>query len=136
MKKFQAGVSMVELVIVTGAVIFLGLLVMSLPSSISSINRSRHTSIAKDISNRQIEQLRKQPFEDLAKGASPFTDLSLSSLNQGTATYEVSDCPFTVCTEEQSTKIKQVKVTVSWNESGDSKKIEMVTLVGEGGIGQ
>lgn len=136
MKKSQAGISLVELVIVAGAVVFLGLLVMSFPSSVASISRSRHISIAKDIANRQVEELRKQTYGNLANGTNSFTDTNLSSLNQGTAAYEVSDCPVTVCTDGQTTNIKQVKVTVSWDESGDTKKVEMDTLVGEGGVGQ
>ncbi len=130
------GFTLVEVMLAVAAVIFLGFLVMSLPSAISSINRSRHTSIAKDIASRQIEKLREQTYANLANGTSSFTDSDLDSLNQSSASYEIEDCPSSVCTDIGVYKLKQVKASVSWNELGDNKKVEMTTLVGEGGIGQ
>lgn len=132
----EKGFSLLELVLVAAAVIFLGFLIMSLPSAMASINRSRHTSIAKDIVSRQIEKLRERTYTNLANGTNTFTDTELSILNQSSATYDITDCPASICPNSEDYKLKQVKVLVLWNELGDSKKVEMTTLVAEGGIGQ
>lgn len=136
MKRSEGGFSLVELVLVASAVIFVGLLIMSLPSAISSIDRSRHASIAKEVANRRLEELRKVSYANLANGTNVFNDADLGSLNQSSAHYEIEDCPATICTDPGVYRIKQVKVRVLWNESGDNKKVELATLVGEGGLGQ
>lgn len=130
----EKGLSLVEIVLVSAAVVFLGILIVSLVSPVASINKSRHTSVALKIASRQIENLRKQTFENLANGTNSFYDANLSTLPSSSASYEVEDCPISICTVEE--KAKQVKVEVSWNESGEVKKVDLVTIVGEGGIGQ
>lgn len=132
----QRGVSLIELILVVMAVAFLTLLLANLPSSVSSINKSRHTSLAKNIAGKKIESFRGQTFSTLLNETNSFTDPSLNKLPDGTAFYEVSPCPEDVCSIELTEKIKQLKVTVEWNESGDSKKVELITLIGEGGLGQ
>lgn len=126
------GFSLVEILLVVSALFFLGLLVASLPSAISSINKSRHTSLAKEAASRQLNSLRQQGFSNLANGSSGFADSSLSSLNNVTATYEVEDCPVEICTNNEETK--KVIVKIAWKELGDDKRVELQTLVSEGGI--
>lgn len=136
-RKGQAGVSLVELLLVVAAVGFLVMLIANLPSSVSSINKSRHLSIAKDISNRKMESLRKEGFSALsnqAKGESSFTDPDLNSLPAGAAVYDLESCPPLICGANE--QALQVKVRVNWNELGDNKFVELLTLVGEGGVGQ
>ena len=132
MKK-EKGVSLVELVLVVAAVGFLALLVSNLPSSISSINKSRHASLARDIAGKQMDYLRRQTYANLSEGTESFFDSSLNNLPGALATYEIEECPLEVCLDQESAK--EVKVKVIWNESGDSKSVELVTIVGEGGIG-
>lgn len=134
MKTNQNGVSLVELVLVVAAVVFLALLVNNLPSSISSINKSRHASLARDIAGKQMDYLRRQTYANLSLGVEAFYDSGLNNLPGTLATYEVEDCPLEVCFDQE--EAKEVKVKVSWNESGDSKSVELVTIVGEGGLGQ
>lgn len=137
MKINDQGISLVEVVLVCAAVIFLGLLIVGLASPIASINKSRHTSLAKEIASSQIENLRKQTYEVLKGMESEemvFSDSRLSALPSSAASYKVEDCPLEICPSEE--KIKKVMVKVSWSESGETKKVELTTLVGEGGIGQ
>ena len=135
MKKTERGISLVEIVVVVGAVVFLGFLIASLPQAIASITKNRHASLAKDIVNQEVDRLRKQTYANLANGTSTFVDTRTDSLAGAAAVYEITDCPEVVCGPE-GLELKQVKVLVSWNESGDNKKVEMTTLVGEGGLGQ
>lgn len=132
--KGQKGVSLVELLLVVAAVAFLALLINNLPSALASINRSRHASLAREIAVKQVDYLRKQPYINLADGSSPFSDTGLSSLPQSAATFVIEPCPETVCPGQE--EAKQITVEVSWKESTDDKKVQLVTLIGEGGLGQ
>ena len=130
----EKGISLVEIVLVAAAVIALALLLGTLPSSMSSINKSRHASIAREIAAREIEYIKKQPYENFLEGVNTFTDLSLNNLASGSAYYEIKACPAEICTNEE--EMKEVKVSVSWSESGEPVKVELVTLIYAGGIGQ
>lgn len=133
MKK-ERGVSLVELVLVVAAVGFLALLVNNLPSSISSINKSRHASLARDVAGKQIEYLRRQTYTNLSLGTESFYDSGLSNLPGALATYEVEVCSPEICPNQE--EVKEVRVKVYWNESGDNKSVELTTIIGEGGLGQ
>lgn len=133
-KNYELGVSLIELVLVLATVAFLALLVNSLPSAISSVNRSRHASLARDIASKEVDYLRKKTYGNLSNGTGSFSDSSLSSLPSPSAVYDVEDCPLDLCPNQE--KAKKVDVKVSWRESGDNKSVELTTLVGEGGIGQ
>lgn len=130
----QKGISLVEVVLAAAVVIFLALLINSLPSSISSINKSKHSSIARDIASKEIEFLRKQDYDNLVIGSNTFTDSKLLSLPSSNASYNIEDCPPQICT--QSEKIKKATVAVYWLESGENKKVELTTLISDGGLGQ
>lgn len=134
MKREEKGVSLIEIILVAGAVIALTLLLGSVPSAMSSINKSRHNSTAREIAVRQMEQLKRQPYINLAVGVNSFTDANLDKLSSASATYEIKDCSVAICTNDED--IKEVKVTVSWNEGNDPAKLELDTLIYEGGIGQ
>lgn len=131
---YQKGFSLVEIVLVTAIIGSLALLILSIPSSLASIQRSRHVSIAKTIAAKEVESLRRLTFANLANGTSQFTDADLSLLPQGNASYTISDCPQTICKSSES--IKQASITVSWNESGKNQNISLDTLIGSGGLGQ
>lgn len=130
----QLGISMVEIVLVIATIVFLALTITSLPSAISSINKSRHASIAREITSREVEYLRKQTYANLPNGTSNFADPNLSNLPNYAATYEIIDCPVQICSSSE--KIKKVTVKVSWNELTDRKDVTLVTMIGEGGVGQ
>lgn len=136
-KPKERGVALVELVLAVMTIGFVVMLIANLPSAVSSINRSRRISVAKEITNRKLDSLRKQGYttlKTLAQGTNIFTDTALSSLPSPTAVYELSDCPVEVCSNGE--QVLQVKARVDWNELGYSKTVELTTLVGQGGIGQ
>ena len=133
-KSAQQGISLVETLIVIATISILVVLIASVSSSVATIGKTRSSSLAKDIASRELDYLRKIGYANLANGNNTFTDSDLSRLPFGTGKYEISDCPVTVCTKGEKTK--QVKVTINWVEQGNTKTAELMTLVGEGGIGQ
>lgn len=130
----EKGISLVEIILVAAAVIALTLLLGTLPSAMSSVNRSRHSSVAREIVAREIEYLKKQPYVNLLEGVNSFTDPNLSSLTDGNAGYEIKPCSDSICTYGED--MKEVKVSVSWSEAGKINKVEFVTLIYAGGFGQ
>jgi hypothetical protein len=130
----QAGLSLIELIMVVMAVAFLALLIVNLPSSISTISKSRHTSIARDIVTKKIDAFRKADYNSLSNGLNSFSDPNLNNLPRAAAIYGIEDCPLSVCALGESAK--KVTVKVSWNETGDIKKVELSTIISEGGIGK
>lgn len=130
----QSGFSLVELLLIIATIGFLGLLVANLPSAMSSITKSRHASVAREIASKQIENLRKQSYENLLNSTNTFTDSNLSNLPGGSANYQIADCPEAVCTLDENAK--EIKVTVAWVESGENKSVELTTMISEGGLVQ
>ena len=134
LKQRENGISIIELVLVLSVVGFLALLINTLPSSIASISKSRHTSLARDIASREMDYLRKQDYANLSNGLSNFSDSGLAGLPASAATSEIDDCPAEICNRQE--QAKQVKVKVAWNESGDSKAVELVTIINDKGLGK
>lgn len=130
----QQGISYVEIILVIATVGFLAMLIGTLPSTISAINQSSHLSRAKDIAGKQVESLRKQTYSNLANGTSNFTDSDLNLLPSSQGSYEIIDCPLVICPNGE--KAKQVTVTISWKEPRGIKSAQIVTIIGEGGVGQ
>lgn len=134
MKFKEKGISLIEIILVAGVVIALTLLLTSLPSSMSSINKSRQTSLAKEIALKELERLRNQNYENLVEGSNSFIDADLNKLPSALGIYEIIPCSPLICTLDED--MKEIKVVVSWNESGDNKNVELSTLVLNGGLGQ
>lgn len=130
----QKGVTILELVLVVFTIGFMALLINNLPGAVKSISISKHLSIAKNIADKEVEYLRRQTYGNLTNGAMTFTDLSLSNLPQGSASYTISDCPVSICTQGES--VKQAQVTVSWKEEGKVSSVNLYTLISDGGLGQ
>lgn len=133
----QSGISYIEVLLAVFIIGFLVLVLNSLPPAVSSINRSRYTSVAKNVVMKRLEYIRKQNYSNLVNGTFYITkemEPTLISLPSPVATYEINDCPITVCTSSETAK--EVKVTVSWNESGKNQDVDMTTLISPGGLGQ
>lgn len=128
----QGGISLIELLLVVVSVGFLALLIANLPSSMSAINQSRHASLAREIASKEIDYLRRQTYTNLANSSSNFTDSSLTALPNPLATYEVTDCPLSICTHNE--RAKQVRVKVSWVESGVNKNVQLTSIIAESGL--
>ncbi|MDD2823301.1 MAG: hypothetical protein PHQ59_04465 [Candidatus Daviesbacteria bacterium] len=134
MRNHERGISLIELILVIGAIAVLAIIVSSLPSSIQSISHSGNVSLAREIASKELDYFRKQPYESLSNGSNSFSDVSLSKLPSSIAEYEIDDCPVTVCLSGE--EAKKVKVKINWQEQGQTKELSLETLVTEGGIGQ
>lgn len=128
------GLSLIEIILAVMAVGFLILLVANLPPSINAIAKSRRLSLAGNIATKQTDLLRKRGYASLVNGSTTFIDPDLSKLPGGSGSYEVAECPGTVCT--QGEKLKQIKVLVHWQEGSQLFNAQISTLVAEGGVSQ
>lgn len=134
MIKDEQGISLIELILVVVVIGVLALLIMSLPSSIQSIRNSGNISLAREIASKQLDSLRKDSYLDLSNGVNNFNDVSLSKLPSPTAEYDIKDCPLEICSLGETAK--EVKINISWIESGVTKNLELETIITEGGLGQ
>lgn len=130
----EKGVSLIEsllVVVVIGTVVFL---LANLPNALSLVGKSRHLSIAREIASKQIEDKRNISYVNLVNDSSPISDSRIGLLPQGAGTVVVEDCNLTICPNEEH--IKQVTVTVNWQDNNKAQNITFKTMVGEGGINQ
>ncbi len=131
--KDQRGVSLVEVILVVALVGFIGLMIVNLPNSMKAINKSQHQGVAKEIVSKQMEVVR-QAGASQPNGQSSFYDSSLYQLPSSQGTVEISDCPAAICTQGETLKV--AKVTVLWQEEGQSQNVSSTTLITSGGLGQ
>lgn len=133
---FQSGASLIELSLVVLVILALALIVANLPSWTASINGSRNYSIAREVSSRQINYLRKNLYaKNLPDGTTVFSDENLAKLPSSSASYSIEECPGGICLDEDE-QVKKITVQVNWKEGASDKSLELTTLVGAGGVGQ
>ncbi len=133
-ERSRSGFSLIEtllVVVIIGSIVFL---IANIPNAMMLIGKSRHASLAREIAVKQIEDKRALSFENLANDNSPITDSRLSLLPQASGTVVVEDCDPVICTNSEP--IKQVTVEVSWLDNNKPQKINLKTMIGEGGINQ
>ncbi|MCL5667146.1 MAG: prepilin-type N-terminal cleavage/methylation domain-containing protein [Patescibacteria group bacterium] len=125
MRRRQKGYTIIEVVIslfIIGAV----LVIYAAASNSIVLNRSvKYQELAHYIAVSELEDLQAAPFSSIPSSG-PFSHSLLGQLPQGSANLEVSD---------YSAKVKQVKVTVGWQEPGrNAHNVALTTLMVEGGI--
>lgn len=131
----EKGFLLVEIILIIMIVGFIVSLINLLPSSIGLIGTSKNETLAKDVAQTKIEDLRALTYVNLANTASPaptVTDPRLASIPEGSGTYIVEDCIPPTCNGEE---IRKVTVTVSWVDSGNKfKNIQLSTFIAKGGL--
>ena len=125
----QAGFTIVELLI---TIILLALAVPvlgSLVSMLSGVNdRARDLALIHALAENKIESLRSAGFGNLALGTTSFTsELPSSIATPRSAQYVVTSV---------STPLKQVQITISYNDHGQTRTLNYRTYIGELGVGQ
>lgn len=130
------GLSLVELVLVIVFVGFLAILIASIPNSIGLIGKSTHVSQAREAASKKVEELRQTQYTNLTLTGGPvgYFDPSANLLPYGSAEYSVDDCssPDPLCSNGEL--VKKVTVTIKWKEEDRDQKVELTTLVSEGGL--
>ena len=130
----EKGVSLIESLLVIAIIGFVVFLIASLPNALMLISKSRHVSLAREIATKQIEDKRTINYSNLANDNTPINDSRLNLLPGSSGTVEVSDCDLSICTNGEH--IKQVAVTVNWQDNNKPQTITLKTMIGEGGINQ
>jgi hypothetical protein len=128
----QLGISLIEVILMLGAVIFLVLLIGNLPLAVNLIGRANHQSIAREIVTKKIEDIRITPYSSLANGQTSIVDTRLKLLPTSTGVALIEDCPVTICTLSEDAK--NVTVTVTWIENGKDQTNQIHTIVANGGL--
>lgn len=128
----EKGVSLVESLLVVVVVAVMVFLMANLPNAMNLINKSKHLSLAREIASKQIEDKRSLSFTNLANDSADISDSRISLLPGGSGSVVVADCEVQVCTNGEH--VKQITVTVNWNDNNKQQTITLKTLIGEGGL--
>ncbi len=128
-KKNNNGFTIIELLV---AIAVVGILVPTLVGFVSTLNRmndrARDLSLVNSLAENKIESIRSAGFSSLSNGTTTFTgELPISLGNPKSGTYIVS---------APNAGIKQVDLTITYNDHGSTQTINYRTYVGELGVGQ
>ncbi len=124
-KKFQSGMSLIEIIICLCIILIIFDLCLAEVSSLNISRKQRYEDIAYHIANKQMETLRATVFASLP-GSGNISDSSLQQIPSGSGN-------FTVNSYSLYSGMKEIIVTVSWND-GKGESVVLKTLAGTGGI--
>jgi Tfp pilus assembly protein PilV len=86
----------------------------------------REVSIASNLAEKMIDDIRATPFEDIALNSNP-NPIATSKLPGGqTKTY--------VALFENNDKLKEVRVVIYWDNRPESNAIEVTSVITQGGL--
>lgn len=137
-KKFEGcinseiGASFIEIILVVMIISFVVLLIGSIPNAIALMTKSQHLSLAREIASKQVEDKRSTSYANLVNGTNSIDDSRMVSLPKGSGTVTVGDCDPSICTNGEH--IKQLTVTITWQDIQQAQTINIKTLIGEGGL--
>ena len=128
-RKTEDGFTIIEL-LVTIAVV--GILVPTLVGFVNTLNRfndrARDLTLVNSLAENKVESLRSVGYTGIAVGTTSFTSEMPTTLGSPrSATYVVTS---------PNNGIKQVDVTISYNDHGSTQSVKYRTYVGELGVGQ
>lgn len=128
-RKTEQGFTIVEL-LVTIAVV--GILVPTLVGFMNTLNRfndrARDLTLVNSLAENKVESLRSAGYTAIPTGTTTFTNELPATLGSPrSATYVVTT---------PSSGLKQIDLTVSYNDHGATQNVKYRTYVGELGVGQ
>lgn len=134
MKKYlnQKGFSLLEVLMTLSTVSIIIFLLAGIPNSINLITKSKHLDLVREISSRQIEELRIASYNNLANGETSIVDHRIKLLPSGAAQLLIEECPISVCTNNE--EAKKIKITVTWTENGKPQNSIIETIISSGGL--
>jgi len=132
--KKNRGVSLVELIVAIGVIsIAILSLYYAILYGIKVNNQAKHLTLSYEIASKEMETVRSTPFANLANQTNGnfYSDSSadLAKLSGGQGKLTIRDY-------NGSSSIKEIIVTVNWNENGNAKTTILNTLATSGGINQ
>jgi prepilin-type N-terminal cleavage/methylation domain-containing protein len=128
-QKTEQGFTIIEL-LVTIAVV--GIMVPTLAGFVNTLNRfndrARDLTLVNSLAENKIEGLRSIGYSGISNGTTSFvSELPASIGSPRTATYVVTT---------PNTGIKQVDLTITFNDHGSTQSVTYRTYIGELGVGQ
>lgn len=128
-KKTEQGFTIIEL-LVTIAVV--GILVPTLAGFVNTLNRfndrARDLTLVNSLAENKIESLRSIGYSGVSTGTTSFdSELPATLGSPRSASYTVT---------APHTGIKQIDLTISFNDHGTTQTVDYRTFVGELGVGQ
>ncbi len=128
----KSGFTLIEIVVVilVSSVMMVGLATTA--QTIRQVNaRARDVALVNSIAEDKIEEIRSQTFVALVDGEYDFTDELPQTLTENRlAEYEISS------PDAGNPAIKQVRVSITYNDFNDPVTYDYTTLIGELGVGQ
>jgi prepilin-type N-terminal cleavage/methylation domain-containing protein len=128
-KKTEQGFTIIELLITIAVV---GILVPTLAGFVNTLNRfndrARDFTLVNSLAENKVESLRSIGYSGITTGTTSFSsELPATLGNPKSASYTVTT---------PNTGMKQVDVTISFNDHGTTQTVKYRTYVGELGVGQ
>lgn len=133
----ERGFSLIESLLVIVSVASIVFLMANLPGAMGLITKSKHLSIAREIASKQLEDKRATSYVNLVLDTTNITasvDSRMSLLPGSSGTIKVEGCDVQICTNDEN--IKQITVTVNWQDNNKPQVVTLKTLIGEGGLNQ
>lgn len=129
LKKNESGFTIVELLITIG---ICGIIIPVLAAALSSLavlnNRSRDLALVNMLAQNKAELLRSSGFNSIPVGTVDFTtDLPSLLASPKSASYTVTNV---------DPSIKEVVISISYKDYGNTRNIQYKTLISEIGVGQ
>jgi prepilin-type N-terminal cleavage/methylation domain-containing protein len=128
-KKTEQGFTIIELLITIAVV---GILVPTLAGFINTLNRfndrARDLTLVNSLAENKVESLRSIGYSGITAGTTSFDgELPATLGSPRSAIYTVTT---------PNTGIKQVDLSISYNDHGTTQTVNYRTFVGELGVGQ
>lgn len=127
-----AGFTMVEIIIAITAFVIMLPAIAGMMLSLTELNdKARELAIVHSIVQNQVEKLRNQGFNAVNAGTVDFTNELPDTIGEPrSASYAVS------LVEANDPSLKQIAITVSYNDRGETRQLHYKTYLGEHGAGQ
>lgn len=127
--KRPSGFTVVELLVTIGLLALAVPALATLINTVSAINdRSRDLASVHALVENKMESLRSISYTGLTNGTTDFSsELAATIAQPRSATYTISSL---------NASVKQVDVSVSYNDHGETRNLTYRTYIGELGVGQ
>lgn len=134
----QNGFTLVEIIVTIAVFAVILPAVVGMTISLTTINdRARELATTNAIAQNKIEELRSKGFIAVDLGTETFTSELPSTLNDATAEYVVSEHdPDGAGGAESDPSLKEVLITIEYDDHGETRTLNYKTYLGELGVGQ